>query len=59
MFQNIIGFRRLGVAYEDTVYGRNYAVVETIEKLARERGFEIVRCYTKSEIADLAEAGEA
>jgi ABC-type uncharacterized transport system substrate-binding protein len=57
VFHDIIGFRRLGVAYENSVYGRSYAVIDTIEKLAKERGFDIVRCHTKSDISDGAEAG--
>ena len=57
VFHEIIGFKKLGVAYEDSADGRTYAAVDIIEKLAEERGFEIVRCYTQSDItnASLAE----
>ena len=54
VFHDVIGFRRLGVAYEDSPDGRNYAAMETVEKVAKERGFELVRCYTKSDVANQA-----
>lgn len=53
VFHEIIGFKKLGVAYEDTVNGRSYAALDKIEKIAEERGFEIVKCHTKSDIADV------
>ena len=59
IFHDLIGFHRLGIAYEDSVYGRTYAAMVPIEKVAKEWGFEIVRCYTQSHIADLHKAGES
>jgi ABC-type uncharacterized transport system substrate-binding protein len=59
VFQEIIGFKKLGVAYEDTVDGRSYAAIDMIEKVAKERNFDIVRCFTKSDIADTAQAEES
>ncbi|MDM8554738.1 ABC transporter substrate binding protein [Desulfococcaceae bacterium HSG7] len=44
-FHDIFGFKKLGVPFEDTVTGRSYAAIDKIEKVARERGFEIVPCY--------------
>ena len=52
IFHDIIGFQRLGIAYKDTVDGRSYASVELIEKVAGERGFELVRCYADGDNAD-------
>ena len=52
VFHDIVGFKKLGVAYEDSVEGRSYAAVEIIEKVAAERDFKIVKCFTKSDIAD-------
>ena len=52
IFHDLIGFQKLGIAYEDSVYGRTYAAIDPIEKVAKERGFDIVRCYTQSDIAD-------
>ncbi len=59
VFHEIIGFKKLGLAYEDTVNGRSYAAMDKVEKVAKERGFEIVRCHTKSDISDTAAAEES
>jgi ABC-type uncharacterized transport system substrate-binding protein len=52
VFHDIIGFKRLGICYEDTDSGRTYAAIDKVEKVAKERGFEIVRSFTKSDVAD-------
>ena len=59
VFHEMIGFHKLGVAYEDSLAGRSYAAIDTIEALARTHNFKIVRCHTKSDISDkkLAEEG--
>ena len=59
VFHEMIGFQKLGVVYEDSLAGRSYAAIDTIEKLAKSQNFEIVRCHTKSDISDkkLAEEG--
>ncbi|MCP4491422.1 MAG: ABC transporter substrate-binding protein [Gammaproteobacteria bacterium] len=59
VFHEMIGFHKLGVAYEDSLAGRAYAAIETIEALSETLNFEIIRCHTKSDIADkkLAEEG--
>lgn len=57
IFHKIINFKRLGIAYEDTVAGRSYAAIDFIEKIGKEQGFDIVRCFTKNDIPDLDEAG--
>ena len=44
LFHDIIGFRRLGVVFEDTPEGRTYAAVDAIERTAAAKGFEIVKC---------------
>lgn len=59
IFHNIIKFKKLGVAYEDTVIGRSYAAINLIEKVAKERSFEIVSCYTQSDIEDQDLAGKS
>ncbi len=53
VFHDMIGFKRLGVAYENSVDGRSYAAIDTVEKVAKERGFEIERCFAVSDIADV------
>ncbi|WP_020410103.1 ABC transporter substrate-binding protein [Hahella ganghwensis] len=52
VFHDAIQFRRLGVAYEDSEVGRAYTALETIEKVAAEDNFEIIRCHTLSDIPD-------
>ncbi|MCC5988599.1 MAG: hypothetical protein JJT95_13025 [Pararhodobacter sp.] len=44
LFQDIIGFERLGIVYSDTREGRTYGGVDAVEEVAAERGFEIVSC---------------
>ena len=51
-FHDVVGFKKLGVAYEDTVSGRSIAGLERVEKIAKERGFEIVGCFTKDDVPD-------
>jgi ABC-type uncharacterized transport system substrate-binding protein len=52
VFHEIIGFKKMGICYEDTEAGRSYAAIDKVEKIAKERGFEIVRAFTKSDVAD-------
>jgi ABC-type uncharacterized transport system substrate-binding protein len=59
VFHELVGFKRLGVAYEDSELGRSYAAIEFVEKVSREKGFEIVRCYTQSDISDQKIAEES
>lgn len=56
MFHKIFRFRRLGVPYDVTPGGQKTMGVRTIEKVARERGFEIVPCLAELEIADRDES---
>ena len=56
VFHEMMGFKRLGVAYEDSVNGRSYAAIEVVEKVAHERGFEVVRCHTRTDIPSAEEA---
>lgn len=59
IFHDIIGFKRLGAAYEDSVAGKSYAAIDDVEKVAKERGFEIARCYAVSDVADPKLAADA
>jgi ABC-type uncharacterized transport system substrate-binding protein len=52
VFHQLIGFKKLGVFYENTLSGRSYAGTNLIEQASAELGFEIVPCYTLSDIAD-------
>lgn len=59
IFHDIIGFKRLGVAYENSVAGKSYAAIDDVEKVAKERGFEIVRCYSLDAVSDRKLADES
>lgn len=52
LFHDIIGFKKLGIAYENTDAGKSYAALTSVEKVARKRGFEIITCHSKDEIAE-------
>jgi len=45
-FHDVFGFKKLGVAFQDTVSGRSYAAIEDIQKFAKQRKFETVECHT-------------
>ena len=59
VFHEIIGFEKLGIAFEDSVNGRSYAAIDVVEKLSRERGFEVVKCHTQSDITDISVAEQS
>ena len=59
IFHDIIRFKKLGIAYEDSIAGRTYSAIDTVEKVAAEIGFEIVKCYTKSDISDTDVASQS
>ena len=50
LFHDIVGFSRLGIVYEDTVAGRSYAALDDVQKVAQERGFQVVACTTKLDV---------
>ncbi|WP_232784856.1 ABC transporter substrate-binding protein [Psychromonas sp. MB-3u-54] len=52
VFHQLIEFKKLGVFYENTVSGRSYAGMDFIEQASAELDYEIVPCYTQSDIAD-------
>jgi hypothetical protein len=59
VFEEIVKFKRLGIAFEDTPNGRSYAGIDLLERLKKERGFELVKCHTKSDISDTREAEQS
>jgi ABC-type uncharacterized transport system substrate-binding protein len=56
IFHDIIHFEKLGLAYENSPSGKVYAALEMVEKIARERGFEVVSCYTLDEVPDVKDS---
>lgn len=59
LFHRLIGFKTLGVPYEDSLSGRSYAGMDLIEQTAAQSGFEIVTCHTLSDIADQRRAEQS
>lgn len=59
IFHDIIGFQKLGVAYENTVAGRSIAAISKIEDVSKEHGFDLVRCYTIDDVPDRKIAEES
>ncbi|WP_428033258.1 ABC transporter substrate-binding protein [Amphritea sp.] len=59
LFHDLIRFETLGVAYEDSFEGRSYASIDIIERLAEERGFKVISCFTKSDVADQQQANDS
>lgn len=58
IFSDIIGFKKLGIMYENTVRGRSYASVDKVEEVAKERGFKIIRSFIKKNVDNEKEAEE-
>lgn len=52
VFHDIFAFKKLGMVYEDSPAGRTQAAVQDVEALARERGFEIIRCFVNDNQPD-------
>jgi len=44
LFHRLVGFKTMGVVYENTVAGRTYAAIDDIHQVAAERGFSVVSC---------------
>ncbi|MBT8338936.1 MAG: ABC transporter substrate-binding protein [Desulfatitalea sp.] len=44
LFHDIIGFKRLGIVYENSKEGRIYAAIDDIRLVADQRGFDLVTC---------------
>ena len=50
LFHDIIGFKKLGIAYIDTVAGRSYAAVEDVRKMSQEIGFTLEECLLPDKV---------
>ncbi len=53
MFHRIVGFKILGIAYENTQDGRIYSAVAEVKQVARERGFKVVYCEVLDATSDI------
>ncbi|MCA1945566.1 MAG: ABC transporter substrate-binding protein [Desulfovibrio sp.] len=56
LFHDIIGFKKLGVVYENTVAGRSYAALDDVTLVAQERGIELVTCTAELEAVNTGQA---
>lgn len=52
MFHRIVGFKTLGLAYEDTEDGRIYSALDEVYRVAEERGFQVATCKVNDSIGD-------
>lgn len=52
VFHEIIGFKKLGMVFEDSVNGKSFSAIDIVEKVAKERGFEILKCYSLDDVID-------
>ncbi len=52
MFHRIFGFKKMGIAYEDTQSGRSYAGLSDVNRVAAEKGFDVVPCHYVSDTSD-------
>jgi ABC-type uncharacterized transport system substrate-binding protein len=52
VFYEIIGFKKLGMVFEDSVNGKSFSAIDIVEKIAKERGFEIVKCHSIDDVVD-------
>lgn len=59
LFHQIVGFRKLGIVYENSPEGRTYGAVADVERVAKEAGFEVVRCFAPFNDVTVAEAEKA
>lgn len=53
LFHRLVGFKTMGVVYENTAEGRTYAAMDDIEQVADERGFSVVSCEAPMSDVDL------
>jgi ABC-type uncharacterized transport system substrate-binding protein len=53
LFHRLVGFKRMGVVYENTVEGRTYAALDDIHQVAAERQFAVVTCEAPFSGVDL------
>jgi ABC-type uncharacterized transport system substrate-binding protein len=56
LFHEIVGFRSLGIVFENSEAGRTYAAVSAVQQVAAERGFTVVECHAPSSSIELEQA---
>ncbi len=53
LFHRLVGFKTMGVVYENTAEGRTYAALDDINQVAAERGFAVITCEAPFSDIDL------
>jgi ABC-type uncharacterized transport system substrate-binding protein len=53
LFHRLVGFKTMGVVYENTVEGKTYAAMDDINQVAAERGFAVIACEAPFADVDL------
>ncbi len=59
LFHFLTGFKKLGVVFADTVEGRIYAGFDSIQRVAGEKGFEVLSCNAIDDTPDIEVAEKA
>ncbi len=53
LFYNVVEFKKLGVAYENTQNGKSYAALDSVLRVAKEKGFQVKKCTAPSDIPNV------
>lgn len=56
LFHETVGFKTLGVVYEDSPAGRTYAAIDAVDQVAREKGFFVQTCNAASSGIEVSQA---
>lgn len=52
IFHEIVDFKTLGMFFENSVNGRSFSAIDVVQKIAKERGFSVITCYSFDESID-------
>lgn len=56
LFHETVGFKTLGVVYENSPAGRTYAAIDAVDQVAREKGFSVQTCNAASSGIEVSQA---
>lgn len=59
LFHEVVGFKKLGIAFEDTPTGRVYASIDDVLEVCGQFGVEVVQCHTVTHTPDQSRALES
>lgn len=59
MFHRIVGFKTLGIAYENTPDGRIYSALSEARQVAEKRGFKVILCEVMDTTADTQKSDQS